>query len=403
MSAKLRRPATTPQPMDIARETSLIDTADGLRELQAQLRDSEWLAVDTEFMRERTYYPRLCLIQVSNGEIAACVDPIALGEEIRPFLDLLFDGSILKVFHAARQDLEIFWHQWQQIPLPLFDTQPAAALLGYGEQIGYANLVRQVLGVELPKDQSRTDWSARPLNPDQIRYALDDVIYLGRLYLELRGRLSDRERLQWLAADFAELANPATYEPDPRELWKKVKGRQHLRGRQLAVLRSLAEWRETQARARDLPRKWILKDDVLVELSRRLPRNLEDLARVRGIEAGWVRKEGKTLIDLIRKAAALPKDRWPVEKRRPPALTPEQEAMVDYLSAALHLLAARHQLTPQAIATHKDLERLVRGNPDCPLLHGWRRAVAGEPLQALLRGELTLDNSGGGLALVPAD
>ncbi len=377
----------------------LIDTPDALESLCQRLAGSEWLAVDTEFIRERSYYPRLCLIQVSNGETHACVDPLALGDGIAPFLDLLFDGSTLKVFHAARQDLEIFWHDWGRFPLPLFDTQPAAALLGHGDQIGYANLVKRVLGVDLPKDQSRTDWSARPLEAGQIRYALDDVIYLGRLYLKIRGSLSDRERLQWLAAEFATLADPATYEPDPREAWKRIKGRQHLRGRQLAVLRALAEWRETEARARDLPRKWLLKDDVMVELCRRLPRDLEALARVRGVEAGLVRKEGKTLLGLIRDAAALPREDWPVEKRRPSPLSPEQEAMVDYLAAALRLIAAEHQLSPQAIATHKDLQKLVRGEDDCPLLEGWRCAVAGEPLLALLRGASRLVNDAGRLKL----
>jgi ribonuclease D len=381
----------------------LIDRPDTLQALCRKLAGSEWLAVDTEFIRERSYYPRLCLIQVSNGETAACVDPLALGDALTPFLDLLFDGSILKVFHAARQDLEIFWHDWGRFPLPLFDTQPAAALLGHGDQIGYANLVKRVLGVELPKDQSRTDWSARPLNDEQIRYALDDVIYLGQLYLKIRGSLSDRERLQWLAADFATLTDPATYEPDPREVWKRVKGRQHLRGRQLAVLAALAEWRENEARTRDLPRKWLLKDDVMVEICRRLPRNVEALAKIRGVEAGLVRKEGKTLLTLIQKAAALPREAWPSEKRRPSPLTPEQEAMVDYLTAALRLLAAEHQLSPQAIATQKDLQKLVRGEEDCPLLEGWRRAVAGEPLQALLRGERQLVNEDGRLSLQAAN
>ncbi len=381
----------------------LIDSPDTLQALCRELTGSEWLAVDTEFIRERSYYPRLCLIQVSNGETAACVDPLALGDKLAPFLDLLFDGSILKVFHAARQDLEIFWHDWGRFPLPLFDTQPAAALLGHGDQIGYANLVKRVLGVELPKDQSRTDWSARPLSDEQIRYALDDVIYLGQLYLKIRGSLSDRERLQWLAADFATLTDPATYEPDPREVWKRVKGRQHLRGRQLAVLAALAEWRENEARARDLPRKWLLKDDVMVEICRRLPRNVEALAKIRGVEAGLVRKEGKTLLALIQKAAALPREAWPTEKRRPSPLAPEQEAMVDYLTAALRLLAAEHQLSPQAIATQKDLQKLVRGEEDCPLLEGWRRAVAGEPLQALLRGERQLVNEDGRLSLQAAN
>jgi len=377
----------------------LIDTQDALQQLCEQLRGSEWLAVDTEFIRERTYYPRLCLIQVCNGEVAACVDPLRL-EDMQPFLDVLFDGSILKVFHAARQDLEIFWHDWQQFPLPLFDTQPAAALLGHGDQVGYANLVKQVLEVDLAKDQSRTDWSARPLQEEQLRYALDDVIYLGQLYLEMRGRLSDRERLQWLAADFATLADPATYAPDPSTAWKRVKGRQHLRGRQLAILQLLAEWREIEARRRDLPRKWLLKDDIMLELCRRQPRKLEALANVRGMDAGLVRKEGRQLLDLVLAGMERPKEEWPVEKRRPKALTVQQEVMVDYLGAALRLIAAEHQLSPQAIATHKDLQQLVRGESDCALLSGWRRAVAGEPLTQLRDGDLKLELRDGVFQLV---
>jgi len=380
-------------------QESFVDTPEALVTLCESLSGSEWLAIDTEFIRERTYYPRLCLVQVCNGEIAAAIDPIQL-ENLQPLLDLLFDGNILKVFHAARQDLEIFLHDWQQFPLPLFDTQPAAALLGFGDQIGYANLVKQVLEIDLPKDQSRTDWSARPLDEQQIRYALDDVVYLGRLYLQMRGHLSDRERLQWLAADFASLADPATYMPPPDEIWKKIKGRQHLRGRQLAVLQALARWRELQARERDLPRKWLLKDDVMVELCRRLPRNMESMNRVRGMEAGLVRREGRHLLQLISEACQLEKAQWPREQGRPKPLTPQQEAMVDLLSAGLRLLAARHQLSPQAIATQKDLQKLVRGENDCKLLSGWRLGIAGEPLQALLRGELNLVNRDGELALV---
>ena len=379
-------------------QESFVDTPEALATLCDALHGSEWLAIDTEFIREKTYYPRLCLIQVCNGELAACVDPIKL-DDIQPFLDILFDGNILKVFHAARQDLEIFWNDWQRFPLPLFDTQPAAALLGHGDQIGYANLVKQVLGLELPKDQSRTDWSARPLDPQQVRYALDDVIHLGELYLNMRGSLSDRERLQWLAADFATLADPETYAPDPGDAWKKVKGRQHLRGRQLAVLQALARWRELQARERDLPRKWLLKDDLMVELCRRLPRNLESLARVRGVESGMVRREGKLFLQLINDACQLEQSHWPVEKSRPKPLNPQQEAMVDLLSAALRLLAQRHQLSPQAIGTHKDLQKLVRGESDCALLEGWRNTVAGEPLQAVMRGELKLVNQDGKLTL----
>lgn len=374
-----------------------VDTPEALNQLCEALKGSEWLALDTEFIREKNYYPKLCLLQVSNGEVAACVDPLAL-DNLQPFLDILFDGSILKVFHAARQDLEIFWHDWQQFPLPLFDTQPAAALLGHGDQIGYANLVKQILDVDLAKDQSRTDWAARPLNEQQQRYALDDVVYLGELYLKMRGNLLDRDRLQWLAADFATLADPITYAPDPRDTWKKIKGRQHLRGRQLAVLQALAAWREEQARERDLPRKWLLKDDVMVELCRRLPKNQDALAKVRGMEPGLVRREGKRLTSLINEASQLERSQWPEEKPRPKPLTAQQEAMVDLLSACLRLIADQHQLSPQAIGTHKDLQKLVRGE-DCSLTEGWRSAVAGETLQAVIQGELLLLNQDGRLSI----
>jgi ribonuclease D len=375
-----------------------VDEQDALGELCARLAGSEWLAVDTEFIREKTYFPRLCLIQLCNGEIAACVDPLRL-DDLSPLLDLLFDGRILKVLHAARQDLEIFLHDYGRLPMPVFDTQPAAALLGHGDQVGYANLVKALLDVDLPKDQSRTDWSRRPLDAEQQRYALDDVIYLGQIYLKMRGQLFDRERLQWLAADFAPLTDPRTYYPQPDDMWQRVKGRQMLRGRQLAILQRLAAWRETEARTRDLPRKWVLRDDVIVDLCRRPPRDLQGLAGIRGMEPGQVRRDGERLLQLIAEGAASPKESWPRERPRPRPLQPSEEALVDLLGAALRLIADRHQLSPQAIATRKDLEQLVR-NPEEPALgEGWRRTVAGEPLRALLRGESHLEVIDGVLQL----
>jgi ribonuclease D len=379
-----------------------VDTPEALADLAVQLAGSEWLALDTEFIREKTYWPRLCLIQVSNGEIAAGVDVLAL-DDLKPLLDVLFDGHILKVFHAARQDLEIFLHDWGQIPLPLFDTQPAAALLGHGDQIGYARLVKEVLDVELPKDQSRTDWSARPLDRAQLRYALDDVIYLGQLYTEMRGSLSDRDRLQWLAADFADLADPATYLPDPQRMWKKVKGRQPLRGVQLAILQRLAAWREERARELDRPRKWILKDEVLTDLARRAPKDLTALGKIRGLEPGVIRHQGDTLLKLITAAQELPREQWPSEGRPGAPLNHQQEALVDLLSAALRLTADQHQLSPTAIATRKQLEQLVRGEQDIELLHGWRRAVAGELLLEVLDGRRTVLAHEGGAQLIEAE
>ncbi len=380
-------------------QEEFVDTPDALRALCTKLHDSEWIALDTEFIREKTYYPRLCLIQVCNGEIAACVDPLRLND-LQPLLKILYDDRIVKVLHAARQDLEIFLNDYQRLPMPVFDTQPAAALLGHGDQIGYANLVNLVLDVELPKDQSRTDWSQRPLNAQQTRYALDDVVYLGQLYSQMHSQLSERGRLQWLSADFAMLADPDTYYPQPETMWQRVKGRQRLRGRQLAVLQTLASWRETQARARNLPRKWILKDEVLIELSRRIPRDLSGLAQVRGIEPAQLRRDGKVLLESIAQAADSVQAQWPQDKARGKPLSIQQEAMVDLLSAALRLLGEQHQLSPLAIASHKELEHFVRGDADCPLLEGWRYALAGSTLQALLRGERQLKVQDGHLAMI---
>ncbi|MCB1789621.1 MAG: ribonuclease D [Gammaproteobacteria bacterium] len=378
-----------------------VNNAEALQALCSTLAGSEWLAIDTEFIREKTYYPRLCLIQICNGEVAACVDPLAI-DDLTPLLDVLYDGSVLKVLHAARQDLEIFLHDFGRLPMPVFDTQPAAALLGHGDQIGYANLVKLLLDVELPKDQSRTDWSQRPLDEQQLRYALDDVVYLGQLYLHMRGHLFDRERLQWLAADFATLADPQTYYPNPDDMWQRTKGKQMLRGRQLAVLKGLAAWREREARSRDLPRKWVLKDDVLVELSRRMPRDAAGLAKLRGIEPGLIRREGETLLKLIAEATALPREQWPNDGGRPVPLTAQQDAMVDLLSAALRLIADQHQLSPLAIASRKDLERLVRGEKDCVLNDGWRHSLAGQALAGVMTGERRLEVHDGELRFTSA-
>lgn len=382
-------------------QEQFIETPEQLQQICSQLRGSEWLAIDTEFIREKTYYPRLCLIQVCNGEVAACIDPLAL-QRLDPLLDILYDGSILKVLHAARQDLEIFLHDYGRLPMPVFDTQPAAALLGHGDQVGYANLVKLLLDVDLPKDQSRTDWSRRPLDDQQLRYAFDDVVYLGQLYLHMRGHLFDRERLQWLAADFATLADPETYYPEPHNMWSRIKGRKLLRGRQLAVLRALAAWRETEARTRDLPRKWVLKDDALIELSRRMPRDAGGLAKIRGLEPGQIRREGDALIAVIQQAAELPREQWPQDSGRAKPLTAEQEAMVDLLHAALRLVAARHQLSPLAVASRKDLEKLVRGENAGLLDEGWRSALAGQTLRRIMRGEVALEVHDGTIELKTA-
>lgn len=362
-----------------------IDTPEQLQELAAELAASDWLAVDTEFIRERTYLPRLCLIQICDGRTAACIDPLAL-KDLAPLKTLLLDPNIVKVFHAARQDQEIFLNEWGELPSPVFDTQPAAALLGLGDQVGYGNLIQQLLKVELAKDHSRTDWSRRPLEKAQLRYALDDVIYLGQAYLKIHRQLEKLGRLEWLEPEFETLVSPATYALEPMTMWQRVKGRQHLRGVRLAVLQALAAWREEQALARNLPRRWVLKDEVLLEMARRSPKTLAELGGIRGLEPGVIRNHGETLLQLIAEASQRPKSDWPVEKARPKRLTAQEEATVDLLSSALRLIADQAGLSPQAIASRKDLQALLQTPEQAILLKGWRRKLAGEPLQQLLSG-----------------
>ncbi len=364
-----------------------VRTPEQLDELCGLLRGSPWLALDTEFMRERTYNARLCLLQVCDGKTAASVDPLQV-ESLAPLLEIIHDPAVTKVFHAARQDLEIFLQLWGRLPAPVFDTQLAATLLGLGEQVGYARLVEELLGVTLDKGHTRTDWSRRPLEEAQLRYALDDVIYLGRIFPLLQQRLQEQGREQWLQEDFRLLSDPATYRLDPDRMWRRVKGWQRLKGVQLAVLQSLAAWREEQARRADKPRRWIIKDDPLLEMARRRPRDTEQLSRIRGLEAGTLKRHGETLVGLIVASTARPRSERPREKAPPPRLTPNQEAIADLLGCALRLLADEAGITPSALAGRRELERLASGEREgLDLLHGWRLKLAGAALLEVLEGK----------------
>lgn len=376
-------------------ERLYIDTPQRLADLCQRIQGKPWLALDTEFLRETTYYPKLCLLQLACDDLAACIDPLAL-DDLSPLLALLYDPATTKVFHAARQDLEIFLHRWGRLPTPLFDTQAAAALMGIGDQVGYGALVEHLLEIKLEKGHARTDWARRPLDPQQIDYAYNDVIHLGEVYLKLRSALEHRGRLAWLDSDFAELADPATYIVEPAEAWKKVKGRQVLRGVQYAVLQRLAEWREQEAVASDRPRRRLLKDELMIDMARRMLKDLDQVARLHGMDDRDVTRWGPHWLTLIESGRNLPREQWPRE-HIPPKLSARQEALVDALSAALRLIANDHQLTPAALASRKEIEHLVAGDGKSPLLHGWRAAVAGRTLQALLAGSIGLELSGGEL------
>ena len=374
-----------------------IDTPNQLAALCEQLRRHDWLTLDTEFLREKTYRPRLCLLQVANPEVIACIDPLAF-DDISPLLEVLYDRSITKVLHAAHQDLEIFFEMRGALPAPVFDTQIAATLLGHGDQIGYGNLVKAELGIELDKAHTRTDWCHRPLDTAQLDYAADDVRHLRDIYLNQHKQLAELGREQWLQADFDELVDPARYSNPPQSAWLRVKGGNRLRGVQLAVLQSLAAWRETQAQQSNRPRRWILKDEVLLDLARQMPADEGRLRRIRGLEDGNVQRHGEKLLKLIAAAKQLPKEQWPTleEGRR---LLPEQEPLVDMLMALLRERCQQQRISPSAVAGRRELERLVLGETDIALLHGWRAAIAGQDLQAMLRGELVLRVDDGRLVI----
>jgi ribonuclease D len=375
-----------------------IDSNAGLQELCAILKDHPWLTLDTEFIREKTYRPRLCLIQVANPDVVACIDPLAI-TDLTPLLEVLYTPHITKVLHAARQDLEIFFEMRGTLPQSLFDTQIAATLLGQGDQVGYAALVQDELGITLDKGHARTDWCQRPLSAEQLDYAADDVRHLRSLYLKQLSRLEALGRLAWLEEDFNALADPALYSNPPQLAWQRIKGANRLKGVQVAVLQQLAAWREERAQQLDKPRRWIVGDDQLLDLARLMPVDRGQLDRLRGIEEGTKRRYAEEWFALIGSAKQLPREQWPVLKEGN-RLPQEQEPLIDALMAVLRARCESAQITPSAVASRRDLERLVMGDSEVALLHGWRAAIAGEQLAAFLRGELTVTVADGRLSLI---
>jgi ribonuclease D len=377
-----------------------VDSPQQLLDLCARLRDSAWLALDTEFMREKTYYAQFCLLQVANKDLIACVDPIGL--DLAPLLELIYNPAIVKVMHAGRQDLELFYDLRQTLPRPVFDTQLAATVLGQGEQIGYAALVQDILGVQLSKLHTRTDWSQRPLDPEQLHYAADDVRYLGAIYLAQQRALQDKGRQSWLQDDFAELTDEKNYVNSPLNAWQRVRQTSVLKGVQLAVLRALTAWREERAKAVNRPRKWIVSDEVLVDLAKRMPETEEQLSKLRGLEAQTIKSHGATLLELIRAAQALPREQWP----QLPAcnrVDASQDALVDALMAVVRIRSAQNAVSTATLATRKDLEALVLGHADTVVLHGWRAGLVGHDLQSFLEGRLALKAQDGKLQVCPAE
>lgn len=384
--------------MSLADPYLFVERDDQLRDLCMRLAQAEWLTVDTEFLREKTYYPQLCLIQVASATETACIDPHKLSS-LAPLVDLFADPRILKIFHAARQDMELFWHGHNMLPAPLFDTQIAAPLLGYPEQMGYAALVKERLGIDIDKSETRTDWSRRPLTQSQLDYAAADVRHLAELFPKLRDELSARGRLDWLSEDFASLSDPAAYQNHPEHAWRRLRGLHKFRGPALSCAQALAAWREQRAQQENRPRKWVLDDDALLTLARIKANSIDDLKRVRGLPPGVIDRYGAQLLALLETARQQTPEPLP-DFERAETLSEDQEAAVDVLTGVLRQLAATQALNPASIASRKDLQNLVRGaRADSPLLHGWRRGIAGNKLLDVLEGRCRLHLTAGGLVV----
>jgi len=374
-----------------------VDTPDALRLFSEQISGADWIALDTEFLREKTYYPKLCLIQIATTEVVACIDPIAL-DDLTPLLDVVFDTRITKVMHAARQDLEILYNIRGSVPVPVFDTQVAALLLGYPDQIGYGNLVKETLGVSLEKKHTRADWSLRPLSQDQVQYAADDVVYLVDVYQQLLEKLNGLGRLDWLSGDFERLTSTDLYMNDPDKAWLKVKGGKRLKGTSLSVLQAFAAWREKTAQKKNIPKGWLMRDDVLIDLARLQPDSASSLGKIRGIGEGLVKRNGEYLLGLIEDAKK--KQPQPLADREfRQRLSPSQDALVDVMMAVVRISAENNSLNPAVLATRKHLEKLLAGETDSSLMQGWRKKLIGDQLQALLNGDLDLAVKNGELVL----
>ncbi len=368
-----------------------IDNQADLKKFCNTLKDSRWITLDTEFIREKTYYPQLCLIQIANHQQAACIDPLAI-DNLDSLFDLLYNPAITKVLHSCSQDLEIFYYLRDAVPQPIFDTQLAAAVLGYGEQIGYANLVKAILNIELDKSQTRTDWSRRPLQEKQIEYALDDVRYLCTLYENIQQQLTDTQRSDWLNNDFQKMTDEANYHVNPDAMWRRVKQASRLKGVKLNILKHLASWRERRAIEINRPRRWVMADEVLLNLAMQKPRDKSQLLHIRGLEKKAIDHIGDHLLTLIRQAQQEPEDNWPKFKI-PAKPNTEQEALADMVIAILRHQASQHKLSPQLLATRDEVNKVVMGERQTPLLDGWRRQLAGNCVLDFLEGRSQLSCS----------
>lgn len=379
----------------------MITTTSGLEKACATLSKAAFITVDTEFMRDSTYWPILCLIQVAGPRNDFIIDPLADGIDLQAFYALMLNKSIVKVFHAARQDIEIFFHEAGAIPDPLFDSQVAAMVCGFGESVGYETLVRKLANGEVDKSSRFTDWSRRPLTEKQLNYAIADVTHLRKIYDKLAKQLADADRVNWVAEEMAVLQNPDTYELRPENAWKRMKMR--VKGpKALGVLIEVAAWRERQAQERNTPRNRVIKDDALFELANQRPRDLTALENLRAVPRGFSNsRAAASLIDAVKKGLDISTGDLPSIKHAP-ALPPGIGPLVELLKVLLKLRSEEHNVAPKLIATVSDLEQIAANDKaDVGALSGWRHTIFGKDAIALKRGELAISAKGRNLVVMP--
>lgn len=365
-----------------------IDSDAKLAQFCAGLGGTSYCAIDTEFIRESTYFPILALIQIASEDQLGCIDPLAI-DNFKPLTELLVREDLLKVFHSPSQDLEILYQKFGEVPAPVFDTQLACAVLGYNHQISYADLVQQITGVQLEKKHTRADWSRRPLSEDELDYAMDDVRYLLPIYAHLQAQLESSKRGSWIEKDLLAMSDAANYQLDMSMLWKRLKGVQKLKGEKLQIASDLCQWREALAQQHNRPRRWITKDDALVEIARQRPANLDALSSIRELSEKTVKRHGDRLLQIVAHAATVDASAWPRHDKRN-QLNARQLALGDCLMALCRVIADENQIALATLATRKDIDNLILNQKSSRLSQGWHFAMAGEQLLNFIHGQSSL-------------
>ena len=365
-----------------------IDCSEQLAEFCGKIQNAGYCAIDTEFVREKTYYPILALIQIASEKHLACVDPLVI-DNFEPLVSLIQNPNLIKVFHSPSQDIEVLFQQFSHMPQPIFDTQLAAAVLGYDHQIGYADLVNQITGVKLEKKHTRANWNRRPLSQDEIDYAMDDVRYLLPVYQTLKTELENKKRYAWIENDLIAMTSISNYQVETANLWRRLKGVQKLKGVELQIARYLCEWREQKAQQKNLPRRWIVKDDLIIDVARLKPSKLSDLDAIREVSEKFIQRYGDTLMRLVTTAQNTPPKDWPSHEAKN-SLSTHQQALGDCLMALCRVFAEDNQIALATLATRKDIDNLITNRKNSRLSQGWRFDMAGEKLLDFIYGQAVL-------------